>query len=112
MMKEIADCYNMDNWKSQCQTILKASHGMDYLQFYDFLSFIIKKRINSINDNKTCTNFDTWEFGINHILFDLKRAKFVLSYLIVDSKDNDIYDIVFRDNRPENLIECIDAILI
>ncbi|CAD6216485.1 GSCOCG00004649001-RA-CDS [Cotesia congregata] len=112
VMKEIADCYNMDNWKSQCQTILKASHGMDYLQFYDFLSFIIKKRINSINNNKPCTNSDTREFGVNHILFDLKRAKFVLSYLIVDSKDNDIYDIVFRDNRPENLIECIDAILI
>ncbi|XP_057324903.1 2-oxoglutarate and iron-dependent oxygenase JMJD4-like isoform X1 [Microplitis mediator] len=112
VMKEISDCYNMDNWMSQCQTILKASHGMDYLQFYEFLSFIIKKRLNSISSNKPCTNFDTWEFGLNHVLFDLKQAKCVLNCLIIDSRDNNIYDIVFRDNRPENLIQRIDAILI
>ncbi|XP_034948136.1 2-oxoglutarate and iron-dependent oxygenase JMJD4 [Chelonus insularis] len=111
VMKEIEDCLSMENWLSHCQIILKASHGIDYQQFYDFLSFIIEKRLNAINKQKDCTIFDTWKFGRNHLLFDLDRAKEVLNNLIVDSKEKNIYDIVFCESRPENLLDRVESIL-
>lgn len=108
-MKEIEDCCNMDNWLAHCQVVLKASHGMDYSQFYDFISFIIESRLNTINKGISYTSFDTWQLGINHILFDLYRAKLVLNKLINDVKEKDVYDIVFHGNRPEDLVDRVET---
>ncbi|KAK0091736.1 hypothetical protein PV326_002771 [Microctonus aethiopoides] len=109
VMKEIEDCCNMDNWLAHCQVVLKASHGMDYSQFYDFISFIIESRLNTINKGISYTSFDTWQLGINHILFDLYRAKLVLNKLINDVKEKDVYDIVFHGNRPEDLVDRVET---
>ena len=41
----IMDCRDMDDWTGQCQLMLKATHGMDYLEYYNFIKTIAKKRI-------------------------------------------------------------------
>lgn len=104
-MKEIEDCKNMDNWHSQCQILLKATHGMDYFQFYQFISFIIKKRINSLNKKNLSTCFNKWKLGLNHSIFDLKCAKHVLENLINDTNDKNIFNIIFHNNSPVNLVK-------
>ncbi|KAL4216910.1 JmjC domain-containing protein 4 [Mactra antiquata] len=42
---EIEDCKNMEGWTEQCQLILKATAGMDYLQFIDMLKVITSHRL-------------------------------------------------------------------
>ncbi|XP_063973253.1 2-oxoglutarate and iron-dependent oxygenase JMJD4 [Diachasmimorpha longicaudata] len=111
VMKEIDDCSNMDNWPSQCQLLLKASHGMDYVQFYQFLSFIIERRLDALRTRKSCVNFDTWQLGINHTVFDVHRAKSVLISLIKDTKEKNICDIIFADGKVEQLVQRIEATL-
>lgn len=110
-MKEIDDCSNMDNWPSQCQLLLKASHGMDYIQFYQFLTFIIERRLEGLRSRKSCVTFDTWQLGINHMLFDVDRAKSVLISLIKDAKEKNICDIIFCDGKVELLIQRIETTL-
>lgn len=111
VMKEIEDCSNMDNWPAHCQVMLKASHGMDYTQFYDFLSFIIARRLNAIDSKEFCISFNTWQLGIEHTIFDLNCAKNVLKNLIEDTKKKDIYQMIFCDEQPEDKINIIESVL-
>ncbi|KAK6174382.1 hypothetical protein SNE40_017670 [Patella caerulea] len=46
--REIDDCKDMENWHQQCQIILKASGGVDYTEFYKFMSTIARHRITAI----------------------------------------------------------------
>ncbi|XP_041376873.1 uncharacterized protein LOC121389344 [Gigantopelta aegis] len=46
--KEISDCRSMDGWHQQCQLILKASAGIDVIEFYGLLLSIALHRLKSI----------------------------------------------------------------
>lgn len=112
VMNEIKDCCDMDNWHSQCQLLLKASNGINYIEFYKFLYFILTKRIDSLNNNKPCYSFDNFTLGYNHCIFDIKSAKYVLDNFIEDVNDKNIFDIVIYDNNVDELIEKINDILL
>ncbi|ESO86531.1 hypothetical protein LOTGIDRAFT_128855, partial [Lottia gigantea] len=43
--KQISDCLDMENWHQHCQMILKASSGIDFTEFYMFMSTIAHHRI-------------------------------------------------------------------
>ncbi|XP_012943249.1 2-oxoglutarate and iron-dependent oxygenase JMJD4 isoform X2 [Aplysia californica] len=45
VQKEIEDCRAMDDWDLHCQLILKSDSGMDYKDFFNFLSVIAEHRI-------------------------------------------------------------------
>ena len=95
----------MENWESHCQLMLKASYGMDYSDFYKFLSFIVKKRLKALkNQDSSLESFGKWKIGPRHCLFDINRAKIVLKYLIDDTKEKNIHDIIFPDNNIHDLI--------
>lgn len=111
VMKEIEDCREMEDWSSHCQLMLKASYGMNYSQFFDFLFFIAEKRINSLNHDIPTLSFDIWTLGKNHCLFDLRQIKIVLENLIQDANDKGIYNLLWKDNEVEIFLKNIYSVL-
>lgn len=45
VQQSIEDCKDMENWQQQCQMILRASCGINYKEFVDFLHVIASRRI-------------------------------------------------------------------
>ena len=70
--KEISDCFevNDEEWKTTCQKVLLASHGMNYSTFIDLLQVILTNRV------KSQTNL-----GPNHLKYDLSKVINVLENL-------------------------------
>ncbi|XP_061163826.1 2-oxoglutarate and iron-dependent oxygenase JMJD4-like [Saccostrea echinata] len=55
--REIEDCRGMEGWDQQCQLILKASCGIDYEEFLQFMEVIALNRIKLLqNQIKLMTN--------------------------------------------------------
>lgn len=55
--REISDCKQMDGFHQQCQLILNASAGIDYNGFFDMILFLLKQRLNVLEEiyvKKTC----------------------------------------------------------
>ncbi|XP_797590.2 2-oxoglutarate and iron-dependent oxygenase JMJD4 [Strongylocentrotus purpuratus] len=53
VQKSIEDCRDMEGWADQCQLIMKASTGMDYAEFFNYLHIISSHRLQSCNENRT-----------------------------------------------------------
>lgn len=51
VIKEIDDCRQMDNFMEHCQTMLRASFGLNYLDFLQLLECIAKRRLRKLNNN-------------------------------------------------------------
>lgn len=111
VMKEIEDCKDMDDWPSHCQTMLKASFGMNYLQFYELLSFIADSRLNSVINNVPEKNFDKWYIGRNHCLFDLQRIKVVLKSFMENTSEKNINSLFWKKNEIQLLLDRINVTL-
>ncbi|XP_074629189.1 2-oxoglutarate and iron-dependent oxygenase JMJD4-like isoform X2 [Acropora palmata] len=47
--QSIADCKDMENWHEQCQMILKASCGINYEEFIEFLDVIARRRLAALS---------------------------------------------------------------
>lgn len=116
VMKEIDDCRSdcdINEWNDKCQLILKSSYGIDYKEFYNILYYIANKRISFINDNKNkpVISFDYWHLGKNHCLYDLKKIKIVLQYMINDVNKHSIESIIFPNNQASLFINKINHVL-
>lgn len=111
MIKEVDDCRDMDGWDDHCQLMLKASYGINYIQFYSFLSYLAHKRIAFIVENEPVISFEKWYLGRNHSVYDLKRIKIVLDDLINETCDKRIDSIVFLNKNPRSLVRQINEIL-
>jgi hypothetical protein len=110
--REVEDCKDMQGWNEHCQLMLQSMFGMNYEEFYSFLTFIGKRRLDSLTENKLTLLFGNWQLGRNHILFDLKQLKTVLIAFI---KDNDTESLNFfrkLDDQPEQLIKDIEHYLL
>lgn len=51
VQRSIEDCKDMDNWYQHCQVILRASCGINYAEFIDFLDVIAMRRIRTFTEN-------------------------------------------------------------
>ncbi|KAK3082806.1 hypothetical protein FSP39_005921 [Pinctada imbricata] len=47
---EIEDCRDMEGWHNQCQVILKASSGIDFNDFYNFMELVAENRIKRLKE--------------------------------------------------------------
>nr|KAG5702396.1 hypothetical protein BaRGS_027483 [Batillaria attramentaria] len=50
--KEISDCRDMDGWEQQCQLILKADTGLDFIEFFRFMETVAERRQLALNQWK------------------------------------------------------------
>lgn len=106
--KEIEDCKDMDDWICHCQIVLKASHGIDFYTFYDFLHCIAIKRLDVLILKKDEKQFSGFKIGKNHAKFDLIKIYEVLE-LFINHEDFEFFEFV-KDNvkcKPQELLSRI-----
>jgi len=111
VMKEVDDCKDMKNWNEHCQLMLKTSYGMDYKQFFEFISFIAKNRLQAMIKKSQVISFNKYRFGRNHCLFDLRAIKTVLNDIITDAQDLSVYNLMCENDEARMLLKNITSFL-
>jgi len=106
--KEVEDCKDMEGWDEHCQLMLQAMFGMNYEEFYSFLTFIGKRRMDSLRDNEPVLLFGNWQLGRNHMLFDLIQLKTILITFIKDTDTKSLNFFKKLDDQSEELIKEIE----
>lgn len=110
-MKEVDDCKDMQNWIEHCQLMLKTSYGMDYKQFFEFISFIAKNRLHVMMKRSKIVSFNKYHLGRNHCLFDLQALKKVLEDIIRDAQDLSVYNLMCENDEARVLSRNITSFL-
>lgn len=111
VQKEIEDCKEMENWSEHCQIMLKASFGMNYEDFYYFLMFISKRRLECIEQNKPLPVLGDWIIGRNHILFDLKQIYKILTTFFSNPSVKELKFLSSLNEDPNISLEKINKVL-
>lgn len=81
---EIKDCLDMPDFDEHCQRMLKASFGMDYNEFYEFLAFIARKRVDFLKNGNLLTLPEGRILGRNHAIFDVTCINEVVKVMLKD----------------------------
>lgn len=89
--KEIEDCKDMEGFTKQCQIVLKASFGMDFFKFYEFLEYIAKERLLFLRKLRTGVLYNGHVLGRQHALFDLTRVSEVLGEFMSHADFPDLF---------------------
>lgn len=111
--KEIQDCKDMENWDDQCQVILKALSGMNYVDFFKLLSTIAHHRCLALKDftsiSDCCYNCDTCRELQQMVGSSTKPCKNknpdVDSQSAVSNSDHMVRQSSFQTN--ENMDKCV-----
>uniref|UniRef100_A0AAG5DBU8 Jumonji domain-containing protein 4 n=1 Tax=Anopheles atroparvus TaxID=41427 RepID=A0AAG5DBU8_ANOAO len=80
--REIDDCRDMDNFEDHCQLMLKASFGMDFLDFLTIIFYICDKRLASVQHGIKGRESTSYKLGKWHTYFDIKAIKNLLSEVL------------------------------
>ncbi|XP_045625875.2 2-oxoglutarate and iron-dependent oxygenase JMJD4 isoform X2 [Procambarus clarkii] len=107
----IRDCTEMDDWVSQCQLLLRATHGMDYKEFYAFLRTVARRRIDYLTGKGPLLSFGYWEIGKNHVIYDLKKIQWCLERLLDDERFETIKSFGEMEDHPSRLLEDVASAL-
>lgn len=102
VIEQIEDCRQMDNFEDHCQTMLRASFGINFMDFLNILEHITAKRLAQFENNNQSDNFessskavilfDTFTLNDFHIRHDLRTIYIVLeemlqNFVICDSRN-------------------------
>ena len=111
--EEIKDCKSTCNnekeWSDMCQNLLRASHGMNTADFLRICIYIKNKRIEAMKNSTNKLAELQSNFGINHILYDLKSLQRVLSFV-----DKDLFSYLNSERvviEKEKTIDSIKKVL-
>lgn len=77
VLKEIADCRDMEDFDEHCQLMLRSVFGLDFKTFLDILSCVAENRIDMLN-GADVTWMNDVRLGKTHAKFDLKAIHDVL----------------------------------
>lgn len=105
--KEIEDCRDMEDFEEHCQVMLRASFGLDFLKFYEFLKYITLKRIYYFEKDIKIVSFGKYELEKNHAIFDLEAIKNTL-VLFLNNSASQTLNIGNSENLLGMIEKCID----
>lgn len=71
VLKEIDDCKDMDGFEQHCQVMLKASYGIDFMEFLELLHMVGRSRKLVLNGDSRIIKGSEFQFGLNHCRFDV-----------------------------------------
>ena len=71
-------------WNAICQGLLRASYGMNYIDFLDLLTNILQSRLAMLEGTRGAVSFDGRSLGVNHCQYDIARVREVLQTLLSD----------------------------
>ncbi|XP_043221833.1 2-oxoglutarate and iron-dependent oxygenase JMJD4-like isoform X2 [Amphibalanus amphitrite] len=69
-LADIAD--GSDEFLSQCQTLLRATHGMDLAEMAELLCFTINRRLAALAGGEPVMGLDGYRYGRGHLVYDVK----------------------------------------
>lgn len=109
--REIDDCKEMENFLDHCQVMLKASFGMNFTTFYDFIKYIAIKRINFIVKNKEIQLADNRKLGKNHAIFDLNSICDILKSFVQHNDVTKLSSFTEIALSPSKLLQLVNEAL-
>ncbi|XP_013114227.2 2-oxoglutarate and iron-dependent oxygenase JMJD4 homolog [Stomoxys calcitrans] len=132
VVAEIDDCRQMDNFTEHCQTMLRASFGLNYLDFLQLLQTISTRRLGKYNNNNTAADlsanptppeytatttssklifFEHYIPNDYHIQHDLERILQVVELMLQDSVICDDRIVLYRKciQLKESLIPSLSS---
>lgn len=109
VQKEVSDCSDMDDWHSHCQVMLRATHGMNYEEFYDLLKCVAEPRMVQVTGGDKLVMYGGWELGIKHAYWDLKQISSSLDSFLNDPNVSLLSWV--SEKEPRKLKENIDSLL-
>lgn len=71
-------------WNAICQGLLRASYGMNYIDFLALVTKILQNRLEMIQGKQEAVSIDGRILGVNHCRYDIARAREVLQTLHCD----------------------------
>ncbi|XP_017067900.2 2-oxoglutarate and iron-dependent oxygenase JMJD4 homolog [Drosophila eugracilis] len=80
--EEISDCQQMDNFEAHCQTMLRASFGINYLDFIELLEYIATRRL--AEETTKFLLFDSYRMNHYHVQYDLECLRHITKTLTED----------------------------
>ncbi|XP_078681566.1 2-oxoglutarate and iron-dependent oxygenase JMJD4-like isoform X2 [Branchiostoma floridae x Branchiostoma belcheri] len=78
VQQAISDCTDMEDWHGHCQVMLKASSGINYEEFVDFLVCIAERRLHDLQV------WDQDGSRHHHHRLDLRTLSSLLSVIMAD----------------------------
>ncbi|XP_061401583.1 2-oxoglutarate and iron-dependent oxygenase JMJD4 homolog [Musca vetustissima] len=96
VVTEIDDCRQMDNFTEHCQTMLRASFGINYLDFIQLLQSITERRLSTSSSSSKLIFFDNYIPNDYHIEHDLQRIVQVVDLMLQDSVICDDRIVLYR----------------
>ena len=101
---EMDDCRDdKDEWNAICQGLLRASYGMNYIDFLDLISKILRTRRDLLEGRLEAVWFDECNLGVSHCQYDVDRIREVLEKLESDFSKLDMKNKVVE---CRSLLEC------
>jgi hypothetical protein len=89
-----------------CQDLLRASHGMNFNDFFQLLKIVAERRINFLSSHASDNiAFDGWILGRQHAAFDLRQIRNQLEIL------NSFSEFHFLSKQIEHLLHEIVKVL-
>ncbi|XP_017132631.1 2-oxoglutarate and iron-dependent oxygenase JMJD4 homolog [Drosophila elegans] len=82
--REISDCQQMDDFEAHCQTMLRASFGINYLDFIELLEFIAARRLAEETAATKFLLFDSYRMNDYHVQYDLECLRRITRTLSED----------------------------
>ena len=106
---ELDDCRDdRDEWNAMCQGLLRATHGMNYIDFLDLVTNILHTRRDLMEGRLEAVSFDGRHLGPTHCLYDIGRIREVLLELNCDFTKLDMKNKV---RECELLLQCCGSLL-
>ena len=106
---ELDDCRDdKDEWNAMCQGLLRATHGMNYIDFLDLVTNILHTRRDLVEGRLEAVSFDGRHLGPTHCLYDIGRIREVLLELNCDFTK---LDMKIKVRECELLLQCCGSLL-
>lgn len=87
VVKEIDDCKDMDGFEQHCQVMLKASYGIDFMEFLELLHCVGRRRKLLLNGDSIIAEGSEFEIGLKHCRFDIAAIVGVVQKLVKQCSD-------------------------
>ena len=87
-----------------CQGLLRASYGMNYIDFLDLITKILQRRRDLIQGKVEAVRFDGCDLGKSHCLYDLGKIRDVLQKLCCDFSNLDMTN---KERDCLSLLDCL-----
>ncbi|XP_074662894.1 2-oxoglutarate and iron-dependent oxygenase JMJD4-like [Tubulanus polymorphus] len=119
VQNEIEDCrvtMEASEWVKQCQLILKASSGVNYVDFFRYLLIILENRRGLVQNcvdlgqSELCLLHNEPQCAVYHWQFDLSKIQVILEDMLNDEDFMNI-DVTNFSVQPETVLKDLKSVL-